>query len=81
MKMTKRQWLNRMTDIGGLVRPALIKAIWGEDLKDVEEYLLNARCKEDYEHDIEVFKKEIDLAIVELEKLKDKIHIPYEEII
>ena len=79
-RMTIQQWLNRMTTFAECPS-ALIKAIWGDDLKDVEEYLLNAKNKEYYEHDIKVFQWEIEKTVSQLNKLKEKIHIPYEEII
>lgn len=80
MKMTLRQWLNRMTTFANCPS-SLIKAIWGSDLADVELYLLNANNKEYYEHDVKVFQYEIDVAIKQLERLKEKIHIPYEDIV
>ena len=80
MRMTLRQWLNRMTTFANCPS-SLIKAIWGNDLEDVEKYLLNAENEEYYEHDVKVFQYEIDAAIKQLERLKEKIHIPYEDIV
>ncbi len=78
IRMTKEQWLNRMS-IG--CSKSLIKAIWGDNLDEIDKYLINAESREYYEHDIYCFKTDIDLVIGQLEWLKERIAIPYNEIV
>lgn len=78
VRMTKEQWLNRMS-LG--CSKSLIKAIWGDNLDEIENYIINTQSEDYYEHDINVFKHDIGLVIGQLEWLKEHIAIPYNEIV
>ena len=78
VRMTKEQWLNRMS----IHCPKdLITAIWGDNLDEVNKYLINAESQENYEHDTNCFKHDIDLVIDDLRWLKEHIAIPYNQIV
>ena len=78
VRMTKEQWLNRMS-LG--CSTSLIKAIWGNNLDEIENYIINTQGEDYYNHDINVFKHDIGLVIEQLEWLKEHIAIPYNEIV
>ena len=78
VRMTKEQWLRRM---GTGCSTSLIKAIWGNNLDEIENYIINTEGEDYYNHDINVFKHDIGLVIEQLEWLKEHIAIPYNEIV
>ena len=82
-KMTIEQWKNRITDFGyssELTIP-FMRALWGENLETIERCLINAKCKEDYEHDLKVLMWEIDRGIRTLLNIREQMmKIYYEDI-